>query len=144
MAPKRGEFVIVTLPGDSRRCLECVSANHGTWVSSPHNSDHRRYSASGRHLPQRWLVVGEVSGEPLPIGSGLRLVGARHQVFFEYGGMDSVEWLFEVVDGGSAGGNYYVSSSAWHEADRSANNYFDVPWDAPVHPLWPKGLEAIR
>ena len=89
--------------------------------------------------------MGKVSGGPIPIGATLRVVEAKHQVFYETDpGFDSVQWLFEVVDGAQAGEIYDVVTDGSHEPGRPIfSATFNVAWDAPLHPLWPEGLEPI-
>ena len=121
------EFRLVTLPEPSRHCAHCAHSAYRVGMAVRHERWHAEGSSA--HLPHLWRVTGEVRGDEIPTGTTLSLVSAVHQVFYEWGGWDSIHWLLEARDGPRTGDIYQVSTTAMH--------------DDPAFPLWPEGLEPL-
>jgi hypothetical protein len=131
------EFRLVSLPEPARSCLACVSNAYLLGRARPHADAHRVFPA---RLPPVWRVVGAVRGDPIPLGTTLRLVEACHQVFPQDHQMlrtESIEWLLAPIDGTQAGEIYHVWT--WDRRDENVTGV--IPRGGAGDPRWPTGLE---
>ena len=134
----RDEFRLVTLLEPARSCVTCVSFA-GIGASYPHAAWHNDQAT---RLPRNWRVVGPVRGDPIALGTTLRLVSALHQVFpqdHQTLGTESIHWLFAPIDGPRVGEVYHV----WTFDERDEDSTEVVPRDVAGDPRWPTGLDAI-
>jgi hypothetical protein len=134
----RDEFRLVKLLEPARSCVTCVFLA-GIGASYPHAAWHNDHAT---RLPRTWRVVGPVRGDPIALGTTLRLVSAQHQVFpqdHQALRAESIQWLFAPIDGPQVGEVYHV----WTYDERDEDSTEVVPRGVAGDPRWPTGLDAV-